>query len=135
MRFIVDTNLLVSAIIKPISRPGMALEKAMLKGKLCFSQATATELNEVLRRNKFDRIMPPDKRLAMLDALFDDAILITDNVIPIVACRDPKDDRFLEPAVSAKADMLITGDKDLLILHPFRGIPIISAIDFLSILL
>ena len=47
-------------------------------------------------------------------------------------CRDPKDNKFLELAVSAKASCIITGDKDLLELHPFRGIPILNAADFLN---
>ena len=49
----------------------------------------------------------------------------------ITVCRDPKDNKFLELAVAGNADCLITGDKDLLILNPFRGIKIISPSDFL----
>lgn len=50
----------------------------------------------------------------------------------ITACRDPKDNKFLELAVSANAPCIITGDKDLLSLNPFRDIPIVSASDFLN---
>ena len=49
----------------------------------------------------------------------------------IIECRDPKDNKFLELAVCANATC-ITGDKDLLILHPFRNIPILNAVDFLN---
>jgi uncharacterized protein len=52
--------------------------------------------------------------------------------IAVTASRDPKDDKFLELAVSANASCVITGDKDLLILHPFRGIPIVNAVDFIN---
>lgn len=48
------------------------------------------------------------------------------------ACRDPKDDKFLSLAVSGGADLILTGDKDLLDLHPFRGIAIVSPQQYLA---
>jgi len=51
----------------------------------------------------------------------------------VVACRDPKDDQFLEVAINGKADLLITGDQDLLVLCPFRGVEIVSPAKFLDI--
>jgi hypothetical protein len=54
-----------------------------------------------------------------------------DPKIKIAECRDPKDNKFLELAVAGNADCVITGDKDLLILNPFRGIKIISPRDFI----
>ena len=50
----------------------------------------------------------------------------------IAACRDPKDDKFLELAVNGHADVLITGDADLLALNPFRRVPIITPADFVQ---
>ena len=50
----------------------------------------------------------------------------------INACRDPKDNKFLELAIAANAACIITGDDDLLILNPFRTIPILNASDFLN---
>ncbi len=47
-------------------------------------------------------------------------------------CRDPKDDKYLELAVSGKAESIITGDNDLLVLNPFRGIEIITVQEFLA---
>jgi predicted nucleic acid-binding protein len=44
----------------------------------------------------------------------------------IAACRDPTDDKFLELAVNGRADLIVSGDADLLALNPFRGIPIIT---------
>jgi len=52
--------------------------------------------------------------------------------IEITDCRDPKDNKFLELAVTANASCIITGDDDLLVLHPFRNIPILNASDFLN---
>ena len=58
-------------------------------------------------------------------------------VIPIIesitVCRDPDDDKFLERAVSGNADYLVSGDDDLLALHPFRAIPILRPAAFLNV--
>ena len=50
------------------------------------------------------------------------------------SCRDPKDNQFLELAVNGQADFIVTGDEDLLVLHPFRAIPILTPRDFLHVL-
>jgi predicted nucleic acid-binding protein len=50
----------------------------------------------------------------------------------VTECRDPDDNRFLELAVSGKATHILTGDADLLALHPFRGVPILTPQDFLT---
>lgn len=64
-------------------------------------------------------------------ALVQEALLI-DVVDRITECRDVKDNKFLELAVSGQAACLISGDKDLLVLNPFRGIPILTPQAFLS---
>lgn len=51
----------------------------------------------------------------------------------IVACRDPTDDKFLELAVNGRADVVVTGDADLLALDPFRGIPIVLPAGFVRL--
>jgi predicted nucleic acid-binding protein len=56
-----------------------------------------------------------------------DLVTITES---IVACRDPHDDKFLELAVNGRADVIISGDADLLVLDAFRGIPIITPAAF-----
>ena len=50
----------------------------------------------------------------------------------ITDCRDPKDNKFLELGASANASCIITGDRGLLILHPFSGIPILNSVGFLN---
>jgi predicted nucleic acid-binding protein len=50
----------------------------------------------------------------------------------VQGCRDPRDDKFLEVAFNGRADVIISGDADLLDLNQFRGIPILSPRDFLS---
>lgn len=49
----------------------------------------------------------------------------------IAVCRDPTDDKFLELAINGAADVIVSGDADLLVLHPFRGIPILSPAGFI----
>ena len=48
------------------------------------------------------------------------------------ACRDPKDDKFLEVAINGGAEWIVTGDNDLLVLHPFEGVDIVSPADYLA---
>jgi predicted nucleic acid-binding protein len=47
-------------------------------------------------------------------------------------CRDPKDDKYLELALACNASAIITGDKDLLVLHPYENISILTPVDFLN---
>nr|WP_294518875.1 putative toxin-antitoxin system toxin component, PIN family [uncultured Rhodopila sp.] len=49
-----------------------------------------------------------------------------------MACRDPTDDKFLELAVNGRTDLILTGDADLLVLNPFRGIPILAPAIFVQ---
>ena len=74
-------------------------------------------------RKKFDRWATMAERLELVGLL----LHISDIVSipsPIIACRDPKDDKYLEAAVAGAADAIVSGDADLLSLHPFRGVPI-----------
>lgn len=132
IRLIIDTNLLISAIIKPIIVPGKVLATSLQTGKLCFSVETQEEVSEVLMRNKFDRYMPENERMAKLETIFEYAVFFQPTET-ITACRDPKDDKFLSLALIAHPSFIITGDKDLLVLHPFRGINIVSAADFIAL--
>ena len=83
-------------------------------------------------RKKFDRYASLAKRINFLQVLNDIAEIVT-IIESITACRDRKDDKFLEVAVNGKSDYLITGDRDLLVLHPFRNIPIVTPIEFISL--
>ncbi len=56
---------------------------------------------------------------------------IVEVVQQVRACRDPDGDKFLEAAVNGRADVIVTGDRDLLDLHPFRGIVIVGPADYL----
>lgn len=129
-RIIADTNVVVSRLLLPASVPGKAVRKAVSEASLLVSEATLEELAEVLSREKFDAYVSIKERQEFLLLLVRIA-----EIVPIMhsirACRDPRDDKFLELAVSGEADIIITGDTDLLGLHPFRGISILTPADYL----
>jgi uncharacterized protein len=130
-KFIFDTNALISAHLLHSSVSRQAFDKARALGIIVSSSETLLEFETTFIRTKFDRYIPLSARMGNLGEFEEETILIPVNVI-ISECRDPKDDKFLELAVSANASCIITGDKDLLILHPFRDIPILNAVDFIN---
>lgn len=130
-RIVVDTNRLVSRLLLPTSVPGQAVRKAVDNGILLVSDATMNELADVLARPKFDRYISLEDRqqfLRLLGRLAD----FVPIVYPVHACRDPRDDKFLEVALNGKAELILTGDADLLALHPWQGIVILSPADYLK---
>ena len=90
------------------------------------------EINRILLRQKFDPYLQIDQRELFLTELVQSGMLI-EITETITACRDPKDNLILELAISGQADAVITGDKDLLVLNPFRGLPILTPESFLTI--
>ncbi|OGA52282.1 MAG: putative toxin-antitoxin system toxin component, PIN family [Betaproteobacteria bacterium RIFCSPLOWO2_12_FULL_62_58] len=130
-RIVVDNNALVSRLLLPDSVPGRAVRRAVDEGQLLISEATLIELADVLARPKFDRYVSIEDRQQFLRLLGSVAELVP-ITYPIRACRDPRDDKFLELAINGGAAIIITGDKDLLALDPFQGIPIITPASFLK---
>ena len=130
MRVIVDTNVIVSAALKEKSLPGMALHLVAESGVLLKSTLTEQELLITLSRPRLAPLIPRDFQ-TWLKELFAAAELVEIGE-RIVACRDPKDDKFLELAVNGRADLIVSGDADLLVLNPFRNIPIITPATFVE---
>lgn len=130
-RIVVDTNVFVSALMLPNSIPRQAIDQALDNGVLLFSEATMDELAEVLWRPKFNSYISAEDRAILLAHLSSTA-----EFIPIVQlvreCRDLNDDKFLEVALNGKADLILSGDADLLALHPWRGIAIVTPLDYLK---
>ena len=131
-RFVLDTNLLVSAVLLKESVSRRAFDKADQEGLILVSLATIEELNNVLRRAKFNKYITEQERLRFLSVLLRKARLVEISET-VHACRDPQDDKFLELAISGNADCLVSGDKDLLVLNPFRGIAILNPHHFLQV--
>lgn len=129
-RIVVDTNILVSRLLLPRSVPAQAVRRAVGEGRLLVSEATMGELAEVLARAKLDPYVSIEERQRFLRLLGRIA-----ELVPILhrveACRDPKDDKFLEVAVNGKAALIVSGDRDLLDVGRFQGIPIVTAAAYL----
>ena len=129
-RIVVDTNALISRLLLPRSVPGKAVRKASDTGQLLVSDATLAELADVLARPKFAPYVSVEDRQQFIRLLGRVA-----EIVPIThtirACRDPKDDKFLELAVNGGASVIITGDSDLLALNPFRKIAITTPARYL----
>jgi uncharacterized protein len=132
VRVVVDTNVLVSAVLFRSSQPAIALRKVIQHDTLLISQAIFEEWNGVLMRPKFDRYLAEALRIEFLETILDDTVWVEIQE-PVVACRDPKDDKFLSLAVNGQADFIVTGDQDLLVLNPFRGVAILRPEEFLGI--
>lgn len=130
-RFVLDTNVIVNALLLPAGVPRRAFDKALDTGAVLVSVPLLTELNEVLSRKKFDKYILAEERMRFLAALVREAQLI-EATEKIAECRDPKDDKVLELAVASRAACVVSGDDDLLALNPFRDIPILQPADFLG---
>ena len=129
-RYLIDTNTLISSLLFPDSFPGACLKFCIQHGSLLTSKDCLLEIQTVLYRKKFDKYLKFEERLEFFKRYVEIALLIH-PVQMIRACRDPKDDIFLSLAVAGMAKVLITGDNDLKILNPFKGIPIMGAEEFI----
>ena len=132
LRVVIDSNVHISAGLFPASVPRQAVQTALKRGRVLVSADLMDELTHVLTRPKFDRYAPLENRLWHVAQLTGLAELVVPTST-IRVCRDPDDDKLLDLAVDGRATHLVTGDQDLLALHPFRGIPILTPADFLAI--
>ncbi len=132
LRVVFDTNVVISAMLLPRSVPRQAMDRAMREGRPLISAATTAELDAVIHLSKFDQYLSEEERTEFLTTLVNEAQLV--NVAETVTdCRDPRDNKFLELAVSGRATHIVSGDADLLVLHPFRGIIVVSPSSFLTL--
>lgn len=131
LRVVCDTNTLISSLLLPNGTPALAVRKAMADGVLLVSEATLNELATVLARPKFDRYISIEDRQAFF-RLFSRLYERVNIIYPVSVCRDPKDNQFLEVAVNGLASIIITGDADLLVLHPFQSVAIVTPAQFLA---
>lgn len=130
-RFVFDTNTLISSFLFKNSVPRKAFTRATNIGDIFGSLETFSEFKDVLFRPKFDEYLKQDLRREAYAEIIE-RIIFVDITETINVCRDPKDNKFLELAVSAKASCIITGDNDLLVLNPFRSISILNPSNFLN---
>jgi len=125
-RIVLDTNVLISAALTRTGPPRRVVDLVRAdNGVLLFSDETFAELRHRILGSKFDRYLGRDSRAAFVGLLAAVA-----EWVPIagarLGCRDPADDKILETALMGRANLLVTGDGDLLAMSPFHGIPIIT---------
>jgi len=132
LRFVFDTNVLISALLLIDSVPRRAFDRALDHGKVLLSFAVLAELNDVLGRREFRKYVEEEDVRRFLAALTREAEWV-EATARITACRDPKDNKFLELAVSGRATHLVSGDADLLSLSPFQNITVLTPRAFLEL--
>jgi len=130
-RIVLDTNALVSRLLIPGSIPGQAVRKAVEEGEILMSESTLFELADVLGREKFNTYISIQDRKEFLRMLGRIVEMVT-ILHAVHDCRDDRDNQILEVAVNGQAQVIVTSDEDLLVLNPFRGISILSPVDYLK---
>ncbi|HYG64190.1 MAG TPA: putative toxin-antitoxin system toxin component, PIN family [Thermoanaerobaculia bacterium] len=133
IRAVIDTSILVRAFLKPQGTVGPILDR-LAEGRYAFvsSRPLLDELIDVLNRPRLR--MKYSLRKEDVEDLLKLLLLRGEVVEParsIVACRDPKDDKVLEAAVEGRAQFIVTGDEDLLVLSPFESILMVGPSEFL----
>jgi len=129
--FVFDTNVIISASLKPNSLPAEALHHAQNIGRLVFSTDTSIELESVLRRPHLTKYLKLPIE-SIIEAVNQKAYIVEKLSNAVIQCRDEKDVKFLRLAYTIKEDCIISGDLDLIVLHPFENIPIYNPADFLN---
>lgn len=131
MKFVFDANVIISAALFRDSVPSLAYKKAIQKGEILLSENTLNELRDTLNKPKLRKYVTLKDKFGFLTKLEGEGVLVEISE-SITICRDPKDNMYLSLALSGRADAIITGDTDLLTLHPFCNIPIITPKEFLN---
>lgn len=123
---VIDTNVWISLLI---SQNSSSLQKLLTyvfnNCLLVSSEETLEELFQAREKKKLLKYLKKEMITELIRIIIDKATMIEIKK-QVQACRDSQDDKFLDLAINAKADFIITGDKDLLELNPFEGISIIS---------
>ena len=131
MAVVFDTNVLVSAAFFATSKPSLAVRWAAENDLILASAATLAELASTMERTKFDRYASLSKRREFVAFVSATAhfVIVRRSV---QACRDPNDDKFLDVAVNGGANIVVTGDADLLVLGSFEKTPIVTPAEYLA---
>ncbi len=129
---VLDSNLIVSAILNPEGICALAIDLADSNFDVVRSKDTTHELVEVMRRDKFDQFATLEDRVFRVQTYIEATRLVAVN-IHVTDCADPKDNKFLELAIAAKATVIVSGDKKHLVsMSPYKGIAIIRVRDFVD---
>jgi putative PIN family toxin of toxin-antitoxin system len=124
---VVDANVVISAGLKPHSLSARAILLARSHATIVLSDAVEAEIRSVIARPKFEAYAVD------LNLILGAIAAIAERHEPdmrVTDCRAAKDNKYLELAAAVQAAMIVSGDDDLLVLHPWRGIDIVNAGDY-----
>jgi len=134
IRLVLDTNVLVSALISTRSNPARLLDAARKNYSLFISKEILSELEGVISRDKF--CFSSEKIDSAIEAILSFSEVVNPEIKLDVVKSDPDDNKILECAIACGASYIVSGDKHLLNLKEYKNIEIISpkeAIDLLNI--
>ena len=137
MRALLDANVLISAAIRPSGTPGLIISALLERQafELVLSPSLVAEAEGALKLPKLRRYLhDPNEAILFLADLAALADLANDTGRAKGVCRDPEDDAVLAAAVEGRAEIIVTGDDDLLALQEYQGIEIMTPRAFLTLL-
>ena len=133
VRIVIDTNVLLSGFL--FGGAPERIRDLWVSGRLVplLSRETFAEFSRVLAYPKF-RLTQAEITLIVEEELLPYAEVLEATFDTSGVCRDPHDDKFLSLAASGRADYLITGDQDLLVLQSFKKVRIVTVSEFAGLL-
>ena len=126
IRVVIDTNLYISFLLKGDSVPGAVVRHCLKNDTILISPALQKELYLKLIMSKFDHYVSQEIRPEFFEALMD-VVTVLEPESKLSVATDEADNRLLELAVEGRADAIITGDRDLLVHHPYHNVEILRA--------
>jgi putative PIN family toxin of toxin-antitoxin system len=130
-RIVLDNNLVISRILSTRGVAATVFDLLYDSCTILTSEPVLAELRDVIEREKFDRYLDAAARREFVERYAAAAKLVRISHV-VRECRDANDNKLLELVLSGQADVLVTGDSDLLCLHPWRGVAILSPADYLA---
>ena len=136
LKVVVDTNVWISGLLSRTGPPALLTRKVVQGGQAVFTAETFAELKERLWRPKFDRYVTIEQRKKLLSDIESSALWVEvpSTMATTTYCRDAADDMFIHAALTAQTTWLVSGDDDLLCLHPLGTLQILSPRDALNAL-
>lgn len=137
MKAVVDTNVLVSAVLSPVGAPAAILQAwHEVRFQLVTSVSLIDELRRVLALPRIANRLgwSPDERQLFLAAFEENAVVVAPEITLDAVTDDPADNRVLEAALAGAVDYIVSGDRHLLGLGAYAVIPIATPVRFLALL-
>jgi hypothetical protein len=129
---VLEASVVVSATLSAGRTAESAILLARVHDALCWSAAVLDEIGEVLQRPKIAERVVEGRRVEMMSLLTVNARRFRPRRT-VRDCRDPKDDKYLELALEAGAWAIVSGDQDLLVLDPWRGVRILTPAEYVRL--